>query len=520
MRLALLIALWGCKGAPYPEYWEDPANFPEISGITTAPSLGLLGGHELILHGARLDTTKTVVVGTRNAEIIEVTPTEVTVVLPHQPAGAGAKDIVVVTDFGYTRFDALDIESHLGDWGADEVWSAALTQYDCPIEAYGQYEKVRYPMWWCGAEFGWAEAVAWVGIGSQEGVAGDLAEVGALSMAPLPGEVALFGPKDRRPPMLPVLADYHSAGDAIILRTPRDFERDLAYIEAREALVDDYYYWVDGIDSWYGPRVQLYDDEMCYFDAVEVVDAIGDELVLAEAPGDDVQGIWLGFGFQESYEDDPEIYVTEAWTATAEVELDGDRLIGESSGVELLYDEGSGYYFGVGVAELVGQSDMPFGETYTVSSRKLDKEDVLGEIRGGDELVVTRPDLDSGRGRIRLDKPLVVEWEPAPPTDDPAIIVMELVLYDAEIDDPNYMTELFRLVASQDDLAGSLEIDAGVLQALPQAPNRIDGNDEQTGIWAEMNVVRHQFRKVDVSDGDLIVDFMHVKSSPLQLKRP
>ncbi|MBT3224478.1 MAG: hypothetical protein HN348_35875, partial [Proteobacteria bacterium] len=56
MRLAQILALvglFGCQGAPYPDYWEDAANFPEISGITTSTSLGLLGGQELILHGAR-----------------------------------------------------------------------------------------------------------------------------------------------------------------------------------------------------------------------------------------------------------------------------------------------------------------------------------------------------------------------------------------------------------------------------------------------------------------------------------
>ena len=98
-------------------------------------------------------------------------------------------------------------------------------------------------------------------------------------------------------------------------------------------------------------------------------------------------------------------------------------------------------------------------------------------------------------------------------------MVVELRVYDADIDDPNWMTELYRLVSWTDDSAGRLTLKAEDLQSLPTVANKLSRLDELIGYWAELSVVRHQLRKVEVSEGDLVVDFVHAVTSPVTLSR-
>ena len=103
------------------------------------------------------------------------------------------------------------------------------------------------------------------------------------------------------------------------------------------------------------------------------------------------------------------------------------------------------------------------------------------------------------------------------PADDPSFIVVDLRVYDADLDDPNWMTEVARLVARGDDSEGRLEIPADDLEQLPTATNSVDFNYDLIGLHGELTVVRHQLRKVPVDDGDLVIDFLHAVNTPATL---
>ena len=518
--MVLALSLQACSPG-LDDYFDVSAETPVLVGLQTDPQVDQLGRHIAVIEGENLDSANVVVFGTRNAEIVGAGADFVRVIIPDQPSFATLVDVAVATDYGVARMaDAFPYTTAVGDWDDSEVASAAVYAIDCPVEGWGQQGHVRYPLYWCAAEAGYADAVAWVGIGSQEGNAADLAELGPLSAAPLPGEVRFYGPGERRPPVMPVLPDYHAEGDGILLRTHRDLDRDLAFIDDREANVESNYYWVDGIDSWYGDLVQLY-DEQCFINRYEVIGSTLDTLRVVPEPPVDATGLWLGFGFQETYDDDPEVYVTEAWTATARIiDIDGGTIVLDDNDVSLFYDDFSGYYFHDGVAGILGQSDIPFGATWDVSTARLGSETQLGQVRGGDPLDVIHPDLMTGSARARVDRSLTVQWSPGIADEDPAIIVFELFIYDSDIDDPNYKTELYRVVATEWDSKGHLTIPAAIMARLPVTPNRLDSNDEETGRWGDVNVSRHQLRKLPTEGGDLVVDFMAVVNAPLQLKTP
>ena len=73
MRWWPLLLLAGCLSPdPYPDYFDDPDAAPHIDGLQWTPQPGSLGGQELVITGKRLAGTATVLIGSRNAEILDV----------------------------------------------------------------------------------------------------------------------------------------------------------------------------------------------------------------------------------------------------------------------------------------------------------------------------------------------------------------------------------------------------------------------------------------------------------------
>ena len=168
----------------------------------------------------------------------------------------------------------------------------------------------------------------------------------------------------------------------------------------------------------------------------------------------------------------------------------------------------------------VAPGDFPLGD-YTVYATDVDgKRSELGVVDGPDPLDLwdTWPDLTVGYVPISLSEDLEVSWQPAPPSDLPTLLTIEMVVNDMDTPHPNRSTQVARLVSLVDDQAGSFSISADFLAALPESPNQWNEMDEATGYWAEMTITRHQLRKVKVSDGELVMDFIHAISGPVFLE--
>jgi hypothetical protein len=119
---------------------------------------------------------------------------------------------------------------------------------------------------------------------------------------------------------------------------------------------------------------------------------------------------------------------------------------------------------------------------------------------------------------IKRDRDLLITWTPAAFTEDPGFLVVEISIFDTDVDDPSWQTEVARLVAQGDDSVGALTLPADVLSDLPPAPNNWGDDDDFTGYWGELTITRHRLRKVKVDGGDLVVDFIHAVNGPVRLR--
>ncbi|MBW2255479.1 MAG: IPT/TIG domain-containing protein [Deltaproteobacteria bacterium] len=105
-RATLLLALLaGCGTAPYPDYWEDEGPAPTVTGVAPDSVDNVFGGQEIVLSGSGLASTTTVVIGSRNATILETTATSVTVEVPPHVPGGGVVEVAVVTEDGSVWVD-------------------------------------------------------------------------------------------------------------------------------------------------------------------------------------------------------------------------------------------------------------------------------------------------------------------------------------------------------------------------------------------------------------------------------
>ena len=510
--------LWACKGAVAPDYWSDESPGPEILGLLPGSVPGLVGGDRVVLNGLHLETAQTVVFGGRNGRILDTTGAAVTVELPAGPAGGGAVAVSVVTDHGQTTLeDGFSYTTPAMEFLEDEVASVAITRLDCPIVAYTLWldDLDWYPLLWCGMEMGELWSEGWWGSGGGRGMAGDLAGVGRMSGLPARGLVKVWGPGEVRPEGPPEMFGAHTEDERIRITTARDFSWDLSFVAARVAEVERTYPWIDDVQSIRSPLLALFDDQGWLGD-VSVTGGNG-RVIQVEGASQGATGGWLGFTVTELYGN--ETYVEEAWVGSVDLVEGSGGLVGASAGVELSFDAYSGRFFGTGNAGLEGLSSVVPSVPYDVSVQQGGLTLAQDRVEGPDEFKLLAPDLMMGDVDLDMEQGMHIQWEAGSDASGPSIVVLELRVYDAGMDDPTWMTELYRLVAWNDDSAGRIHLSADSFDGLPLAANLTDSEDELIGYWGELTVVRHQIRRVDVGGGSLVVDFVHAVGSPVTLSR-
>ncbi len=528
MIIALLLI--SCAQQPYPDYWEAEGG-PSLVSIAPDSVKSLAGGDTVRISGQGLAGTSTVVVGTRNATIVEATDGWIDVQIPAGAPGGGAVDLAVVTDAGMAQLEAAftyGVRGH--DFWRDEVASATLYKVDCPVEVWSQADpQAEWDYsYWCGVEYGYAGAYAFDGAGPQPGFSGDQAEIVELSTLPPMGEVQVWEPGSRSPPGVPYIYGIHAEDEAISITTPRDFARDLAAIDQRVELLETYYYWYDSVVAA-DPVVGIYGPDGCYQQELSISDGYDDVLEVQGAPGD-ASGVILGLYVAEDW---GHLWETVGTIGTATTSVEGGDIIGDPTGVELLYDGYSGWFFHEGVAWALGPADLPEGAAWNVGWTRLGERNELGRLAALEDLqqvrlgeagggVGTKSDLLAGDTAVMRGSDLEVSWTPGSDPGDDAMdyVMVEIRVYDAGIEDPYWMTEVGRIVAHGDDSAGSVTITSEDLQKLPVSPNTIT---PFSGYLAEMSVARPQLRKLalegtDLGDGDLVIDFIHVVNSPVMLR--
>ena len=217
-----------------------------------------------------------------------------------------------------------------------------------------------------------------------------------------------------------------------------------------------------------------------------------------------------------------------------------DTLTANDSGVQLRYDSWSGYFYSDTVGGLILR-DLPNSARYQITHERLGELTELGIVRGVEALELISPPILSGILQVTtgvkdtavhdiqfqqqilgLDGSMTIEWEPGVDSDEGTFISIELIYYDADVDDPMYMTEVGRIVAHGDDSLGVLTIPVDQILSLPEAPNRVAPNIDMVGIWAELSVVRHQLRVLEMGDdrGDLVIDFVDAIQGPISIYHP
>ena len=515
----MILWLLGCSMAPYDDYWPDKLAYPIVKGMEPAVIEGRAGGQTVTISGRQLSNTTTVVVGGRNAEIVSVDDRAVRVRLPDLPPGPEAVAVSVVTGKGATTAEAaLSVTTPISGFVDKETQSVSMLRLDCPIEAWGVYDDgEEYPYGWCGADMGYASAEAWVGVGPQPGFAAETAAVLPLSELPALGEVRVLGPGDRAPPAVPLVYGAHGSKESITLSKERNFLQDLTLLSERRELLEETYYWADSITAWRDPIATLMDDEQCSLATLDVEDATESTLTLnGDATG--ATHLTLGFAFEEDYGDD--VYSDMARVLSADISVEGSDsgvVTSTEAGIRMTYDEGSGWFLPGG---FVGPGDMSPGEYAVSVTNGKGETKRRGFVLGMTplDLWTTVPDLTMGYWPVDQSEPLEVSWDPAPDTQSPTVVAVEIAVFDMDLKSPNGLALVARLLTAADDMDGQLVIPAEALQRLPAAPNRWNELDEATGYWADMTIARHELRRVRGEGGDLVVDFIHAVNGPVFLE--
>ena len=515
----MMLWLLGCSMAPYGDYWPEKTAYPVVLGVEPEMVEGRAGGQTVTIQGRQLSNATTVVVGGRNAEIVSVDDRAVQVRLPDLPPGPEALSVAVVTGKGASTAEAaLRVTTAISEFVENESQSVSMLRLDCPIEAWGVYDDgEEYPYGWCGADMGYASAEAWAGVGPQPGFAAETAGILPLSELPAIGEVRVLGPGDRTPPSVPLVFSAHGSKEAVVLRKARNFELDLAMLAERRELLEQTYYWADSITAWRDPVAILSDDEQCYLETLDVTGATDTSLTLS-GDASEATHLILGFEFEEDYGD--QVYSDIARVSAADIVVDRDDpsiVRSTETSVRMDYDTVSGWFLPRG---FVGPGDMSSGE-FTVSTVDADgSASDRGFVLGMTPLDLwsTFPDLTMGYWPIALSEPLEVTWVPAPDTQSPTVVAVEIAVFDMDTPNPNGLTLVARLLASAEDRDGSLAIPVESLQRLPVAPNRWNAMDEAAGYWAEMTIARHELRRVRGKEGDIVVDFIHAVNGPVFLE--
>ena len=500
----MLLLLAAC--APYANYWDGEG--PSLSSAT-------IEGEQLVLSGAGLGTASTVVVGGLNARVVEAAEGSVTATLPWGlPPGPLA--VSVVTDDGQSTLEeALTWRAAAGD----EAASAVLAQVDCPIETRISLEDGDFDLlFWCGMEMGYADAWGLAGPGAQPGFAAELVGYGSLLGAPELDSWRLYLPGEPRQPKLPQKYGGNAPDETWAIETTRDFTRDLASLQDQLALIEALYYWI--VEDTSAPQAWFYDEDSCYDSAAEVGQGSTVSSLDVSAPAGAL-GLWLG---AEVYEEGN--YTYELANGTAELAADGS---GYPSGAVLGYDEYSGNFLAYAVGGFVGRSDLPPDAEYSVTTTRFGEITERGSLQAPGPFVVTVPGAEDPEDPgpqwrslldehdvldVFLSEDLTVKWSGGESGD---LVVVELAVYDADIDDPGWMTELYRISGLVDAGAGEAIVPQALLEQLPSAPNAVDANYDLTGYWAEVTVTRHHLSALDLDEGQLVVDMAYAVNAPIGL---
>ena len=516
----ILLAL-ACGRSPYDDYWDGPG--PELSTVQPSTVQGLAGGQEIELQGTGLSTTRTVVVGQRNAEILSATDGVVTVQVPQQ-VGPGPKDVAVVTDAGLARLsEGLTVSGPGMEAAANEAVSVAIYRLDCPIDV--GYDHPDWPvengifaatdLYWCGLEQGYVDAYGQISLGRNAGFAGELPGVGSLWSLPGPGEVVFREPGSRPIPAVPFVYGPVAPDEQIAVTVERDFQRDLDFMATNQGWIEDSYYWYEaGFSEHLPAEVWFLGPDECFTEAVPIDSVSGDTVTLTSDVPAGATSFWRGFVHSEG----GGAYLTDVTTGSGRiVSSSGNTFVGSPSGATLQYDDWSGYLLADAPGYFLGMGDIPFGAEFSVTSSRLNESVELGTVQSVEPLVITSPQSLLDRNRFVVqDEDLTVSWEPG----NGDVVVVEWIVYDTDIDDPNWQTEVARLTGHGVDAEGELVIPAEELAKLPSADQRVDTGYGQVGYWGELTITRHALRSVPSQDGDIVIDFVHSVNAPLGLWFP
>ncbi|MCA9567117.1 MAG: hypothetical protein KC656_04715 [Myxococcales bacterium] len=518
MRLLLALSLTGCLQRPYPAYFPDDAATPVLTGVVYDPRTSALGGTVATLEGENLATTRTVVVGGRNAVVLESADDHVDIELPAHAITAEPMDIGLVTEDGVARLAAAVTYEHLlGDFVADERVSVGLGTVSCPIEQWGLVDGLYDTVLWCGAELGYGDASAFVGAGKQAGQAAELLGVGGLAGMPPANTVAVWGPNDRRPPDLPVQAAAAPDTDAVVIAYTPDLDVDLTYVDDALDTIYATYSWAFAITDW-ALVVGIVGTDSSLVETIDVAAYGPDVIELVSAAPADTAYAQLGFRFTESYEDGDE--ETVAFFGSVPVEADGVELLPLETSFALVHDAGTGYRFLDERLPYFGQSNVTAAD-YAVSLVRNGETSRVGTVTGALPLTGLYPDLMTGDVELDLGRGFEVYWDPAEDEVDPVVVVLELNVYDADVKESAGNTPLWTVRASAYDYEGFIGVPPTVLAGIPATDGTFDANYDLTGLWAELTVARHTPRVLRVANlGDAVVDFEHAVSANVFLVRP
>lgn len=511
--MIFLLAL-ACSSSTFPDYWPDESKHPVISAISPESVSGMLGGQMITIEGSLLSTTKTVVIGDRNAEIVSASDSAVEILVPANTGGGGAVDIVLATDDGMARSVEGFTYDSLGDgWWGNENASVIAGRLECPVEAWALAPGEEWTsLLWCGFEMGYSWGNSVIGKEKQAGFAGDLSGFHPLSALPPEGEAAFWDVDDEKPLGLPSRYSPFIAGDAINLLTARDFEDDLAFVDHRMEQLEEYYNWWDSVTALY-PIIAFYDDDSCWLGEASIEDSDLTSLIVDEAASG-ATGILLGYEVEEDYEGEP--YYSQGFTTSAKISIDGNTLTSENSGLVIAYDDYSGQFFSEGVNDQNGVNDIPFSSNFTVSTSLVGQASVLGAVESMTELKISEPDILSGLSQLDQAFRFDIKWDSIA-SASPSVVVAEIRIYDFSVDNPSGWHEVARLVRSADPSDGEIAFAPIDLLKLPITPNEVDDTYDLIGLWGELTVSYHQLRKVPNGDGDMVIDFIHAVQAPIDV---
>ncbi|MEL6346761.1 MAG: IPT/TIG domain-containing protein [Myxococcota bacterium] len=120
-------ALTACAAAEFEAYYDEDGVPPTISGVSVIGEDGNVGGQTVVIQGSNFGESSlavTVMFGDQNAEIVDITDSEITVISPRGPLEGGPVDVAVGTISGFERLEggySYTLGNTTGDDGDNKV---------------------------------------------------------------------------------------------------------------------------------------------------------------------------------------------------------------------------------------------------------------------------------------------------------------------------------------------------------------------------------------------------------------